>query len=183
MTSRGVASLALLLPLRLLAQAAPAAPAATLPPYRGFTPGLTYRAFVERARALADHDEVRCETAPHTAQLMECGVGIRDPADQAHFYLTAHFVEGNADAVSFFDSAGFGDTRGPALVDRTKGDLRRVFGRPRVLHAGAWQWRYGPRVARLTWRAQGTKRWVSILLTDDAVMSRISRYSRPTATH
>jgi len=87
---------------------------------RGFTPGITYRAFVERARTLADSDVVRCQTSPRTAQVMECGVVIRGPDDAARFYLSAHFVEGNADVVAFFDSAGFGDKRGVPLVDRTR---------------------------------------------------------------
>jgi hypothetical protein len=179
MTARGVVALALLVPAHVLAQAARAAP--TPPPYRGFTPGMTYRAFVERARALQDRDELRCQTTPRTAQVMECGVGIRDPKDTASFYLSAHFVEGNADMVSLYDSAGFGDNRGPALVERTQRDLRRVFGPPRVLHAGAWQWRYGRRVVRLTWRARGPGRWLSITLTDCTVLDRIGRYTKTSA--
>src|SRR2546422_3514014 len=96
--------LALLLPVVARSQAAP--PKAPLPPpplpappahpalpsYRGFTPGLSYRAFVNRANALADHDVLACRTSPRTAQLMECGVVIRDPADGARFYLGGHFV-------------------------------------------------------------------------------------------
>src|SRR6266513_1886842 len=167
------AVLALLLPTHLVAQAA--APA---PPYRGFTPGIGYRAFVQQARALADNDVLRCQTSPRTAQIMECAVLIRDPRDGARFYLSAHFIESDADMVALYDSAGFGNARGVTLVDRTKRDLTRVFGRPHVLGAGAWQWRYGRRVVRLSWRGRGTARWVSITLTDGAVMDRISRYVR-----
>src|SRR5436853_297260 len=104
MTSLKLALVALLAPVALAAQATP--------PYRGFTPGISYRAFIERARALADSDVVRCQTSPRTAQIMECGVVIRDPGDRARFYLSAHFVEGNADVVALYDSAGFGDARG-----------------------------------------------------------------------
>src|SRR2546422_6936211 len=83
--------LALLLPVVARSQAAPpkappppSPPAHRAPPsYRGFTPGLSYRAFVDRANALADHDVLACRTSPRTAQLMECGVVIRDPADGA----------------------------------------------------------------------------------------------------
>src|SRR5438876_25975 len=103
----------------------------TQPVYRGFTPGISYRAFVERAQALSDSDVLRCQTSPRTAQVMECGVVIRDPKDAARFYLSAHFIDGNADVVAFYDSAGFGDRRGVALLDRTKKELARLFGRPR----------------------------------------------------
>src|SRR2546425_5279049 len=95
----------------------------SLPVYRGFTPGISYRAFVERARALADSDVLRCQTSRGTAQVMECGVVIRDPTDGARFYLSAHFTEGNAGMVALFDSAGFGDKRGVPLLARTKRDL------------------------------------------------------------
>jgi hypothetical protein len=173
------AVLALLLPAPLAGQVtAPAVP----PPYRGFTPGISYRAFVQQARALADNDVLRCQTSPRTAQIMECAVLIRDPRDGARFYLSAHFIESDADMVALYDSAGFGNARGVALLDRTKRDLTRVFGRPHVLGAGAWQWRYGRRVVRLSWRGRGTARWVSITLTDGVVMDRISRYAKAAAS-
>jgi GNAT superfamily N-acetyltransferase len=146
--------------------------------YRGFTPGISYRAFLERARALADSDVVRCQTSPRTAQVMECGVVIRDPDDASRFYLSAHFVEGDADVVAFYDSAGFGDKRGVPLVDRTKHELARLFGRPRPIGKSGWEWRYGRRAVRLTWRGRGTARWVSITLMDRDVMDRISRYAK-----
>jgi len=164
------AVLALLLPTRLAGQ--------TPPPYRGFTPGIGYGAFVQQARALADNDVLRCQTSPGTAQIMECAVLIRDPRDGARFYLSAHFIESAADMVALYDSSGFGNGHGVALVERTQRDLTRVFGRPQVLHPGAWQWRYGRRVVRLSWRGRGTARWVSITLTDADVMARISRYAK-----
>src|SRR5438105_4873863 len=146
MTSLKLALVALLAPVALAAQATP--------PYRGFTPGISYRAFIERARALADSDVVRCQTSPRTAQIMECGVVIRDPGDRARFYLSAHFVEGNADVVALYDSAGFGDARGVALVNRTKQGLTRVFGRPRPIGKSGWEWRYGRKVVRFSWRGR-----------------------------
>ncbi len=158
---------------------APARPPASGPAYRGFSPGITYRAFVERARTLADSDVVRCQTSPRTAQVMECGVVIRGPDDAARFYLSAHFVEGNADVVAFFDSAGFGDKRGVPLVDRTKKELTRLFGRPRSIGKSGWEWRYGRRAVRFNWRGRGTARWVSITLMDKDVMDRISAYVKP----
>lgn len=157
----------------------PARPALSTPVYRGFTPGISYRAFVERARTLADSDVVRCQTSPHTAQVMECGVVIRGPSDAARFYLSAHFVEGNADVVAFYDSAGFGDKRGVPLVDRTKKELTRLFGRPRPIGKSGWEWRYGRRAVRFNWRGRGTARWVSITLMDRDVMDRISAYVKP----
>jgi len=177
------ALLVLLLPAHVAGQtAAPTPPAPPAPPpYRGFTPGIGYRAFVQQARALADNDVLRCQTSPRTAQIMECAVLIRDPRDGARFYLSAHFIESDADMVALYDSAGFGNAHGVALVDRTKRDLTRVFGRPHVLGAGAWQWRYGRRVVRLSWRGRGSARWVSITLTDGDVMDRISRYAKAAA--
>jgi len=159
----------------------PARQALATPAYRGFTPGISYRAFVERARTLADSDVVRCQTSPRTAQVMECGVVIRGPNDASRFYLSAHFIEGNADVVAFYDSAGFGDKRGVPLVDRTKKELARLFGRPRPIGKSGWEWRYGRRAVRLNWRGRGTARWVSITLMDKDVMDRISRYARTAA--
>src|SRR5438128_9946246 len=173
MTSLKLALVALLAPVALAAQATP--------PYRGFTPGISYRAFIERARALADSDVVRCQTSPRTAQIMECGVVIRDPGDRARFYLSAHFVEGNADVVALYDSAGFGDARGVALVNRTKQGLTRVFGRPRPIGKSGWEWRYGRKVVRFSWRGRGTARWVSVTLIDRDVMDRIGRYVKTAA--
>lgn len=159
----------------------PTSAALRTPPYRGFTAGIAYRGFVERAQALADNDVLRCNTSRTTAQLMECGVAIRDPRDTARFYLSAHFIEGKADVVAFKDSAGFGDTRGTALVERTQRDLTKVFGRPRRNGRSGWEWRYGRKAVRLSWRGRGTGRWVSITLTDYDVMDRIARYATPAA--
>jgi len=157
----------------------PARPALSTPVYRGFTPGISYRAFVERARVLADSDVLRCQTSPRTAQIMECGVVIKDPKDAARFYLSAHFIDGDADVVAFYDSAGFGDKRGIPLVDRTKKDLIRLFGKPRPIGKSGWEWPYGRRAVRLSWRGRGTGRWISITLMDRDVMDRISRYAKP----
>ena len=157
----------------------PARPTLSAPVYRGFTPGISYRAFVERARTLADSDVVRCQTSARTAQVMECGVVIRGPNDASRFYLSAHFIEGNADMVAFYDSAGFGDKRGVPLVDRTKKELTRLFGRPRPIGKSGWEWRYGRRAVRFNWRGRGTARWVSITLMDKDVMDRISAYVKP----
>jgi len=152
-----------------------------LPMYRGFSPGISYRAFVERARALADSDALRCQTSAHTAQVMECGVLIHGPGDAPRCYLSAHFIEGNADVVAFYDSAGFGDKRGVPLVNRTKQELTRLFGRPRPIGKSGWEWRYGRRLVRFSWRGRGTARWVSITLLDRDVMDRIRAYvKRPT---
>src|SRR5205809_6659739 len=156
----------------------PARHALATPAYRGFTPGISYRAFVERARTLADSDVVRCQTSQRTAQVMECGVVIRGPNDASRFYLSAHFIEGNADVVAFYDSAGFGDKRGIPLVDRTKKELTGLFGRPRPIGKSGWEWRYGRRAVRFNWRGRGTARRVSITLLGRDVMDRIARYAK-----
>src|SRR2546426_9396725 len=156
----------------------PAPPTLSAPVYRGFTPGISYRAFLERARTLADSDVVRCQTSSRTAQVMECGVVIHGPIDASRFYLSAHFIEGNADMVAFYDSAGFGDKRGVPLIDRTKKELTGLFGRPRPIGKSGWEWRYGRRAVRFNWRGRGTARWVSITLMDRDVMDRIARYAK-----
>ena len=181
MRSIGAALLVAILPPAGVTQtpSVPARRPLVAPEYRGFTPGIGYRAFVERARALADSDVVRCQTSPRTAQVMECGVVIRGPGDATRSYLSAHFIEGNADVVAFYDSAGFGDKRGVPLVDRTKRELARLFGRPRLIGKSGWEWRYGRRAVRFNWRGRGTARWVSITLMDKDVMDRISAYVKP----
>ena len=185
MTPIRTALVALLIPSAGLAQEAPpgsarpATPAA--PTYRGFAPGAPYRDFVQRARTLAVGDSLRCNTSRNTAQLMECGVSIRDPADSAQFYLSAYVLESNVAMVAFYDSAGFGEAgggaaAGTALVDRTKRSLAGVFGQPRLIGRSGWEWRYGKQVVRFNWRGRGTARWVSITLTDNDVLDRIGQY-------
>ena len=146
------------------------------PAYRGFAPGMSYRDFAARARKLSLQDTLRCNTSANTAQLMECGVAIRDPSDSARFYLSAYMIEGKVAMVALYDSAGFGDGRGIALVDRTKRDLTRIFGRPRPIGKSGWQWSYGRKVVRFSWRGRGPARWVSVTLSDNDVMDGISRY-------
>jgi len=140
------------------------------PAYRGFSPGMTYRDFAERARGLAEHDVLRCNTSANTAQLMECGVQIRDPADSARFYLSSYVIEGKIAMVSFGDS---GDVR---LLDRVKRDLMKRFGPAQPRAAGGWEWKTGRRVARLSWTARGNMRWIYVNLTDYDLMDGISRY-------
>src|SRR5437016_13311344 len=102
------AVLALLLPAHLAAQAAaPALP----PPYRGFTPGIGYRAFVQQARALADNFVLRCHTSPRTSQIMACAVLSRDPRDGARIYLSAQVIECDGEMVGLYDSACLGSAR------------------------------------------------------------------------
>ena len=100
----------------------PATPVSFSPAYRGFSPGRPYREFAERARALAQRDTLRCNTSRKTAQLMECGVTIRDPSDSARFYLSAYVLEGKIAMVSLTDSGG------PPLVQWARRDLSKRFG-------------------------------------------------------
>src|SRR3989442_10809723 len=158
----------------------PAGHALATPAYRGFTPGISYRAFVERARTLADSDVVRCQTSPRTARVMECGVVIRGPNDASRFYLSAHFIEGNADMVAFYDSAGFGDKRGVPLVDRTKKELTRLFGRPRPIGKSGWEWRYGRRAVRFNWRGRGPPPAGATPPMGRGVMGPITADAKPT---
>jgi len=150
-------------------QGTPPVPAPT-PAYRGFAPGTPYREFATRARALTRREPMVCNTSRKTAQLMECGVLIRDPSDSASFYLSAYVLEGKVAMVSF------GDSGGVRLVDRLKADLTSRFGRPQALKAGTWQWSFGPRTVRFSWRGRGPARWIYITLWDKPIMDGISRY-------
>jgi len=138
--------------------------------YRGFTPGMDYRAFADRAHTLSDNDVMRCNTAATSAQRMECGVLIRDPADNARFYLSAYVLEGKIMMLSFGDS---GDSR---LVSRTQQDLARRFGAASTKRQSSWEWKNGQRVARLTWRGRGAARWIYVSLTDQEVLDGIVKY-------
>jgi len=170
----------LAVPAMLVAQTPPPAPppapavrhTALSPTYRGFTPGRSYQEFAERARALARRDTLRCNTSRRTAQLMECGVMIRDPADSARFYLSAYVLEGKVAMVSLTDSGG------PRLVEWARRDLSNRFGPAHRRERSMLEWTSGRRVVRLNWRGAGTARWISITLRDDDVMDRIAGYVR-----
>lgn len=140
--------------------------------YRGFALAAPYRAFTDRARALAASDStpLLCNTSRRTAQLMECGVQTLDPTDSAHYYVAAYVLEGTVAFLSF------GDSGTTALVDRAQKDLEAHFGRPRASRAGMWEWRSGAQVARLTWRGRGTARWIYIALWDERLLNRIQPY-------
>ena len=148
----------------------PTAPVTFSALYRGFSPGRPYREFAERARSLASRDTLRCNTSRKTAQLMECGVMIRDPEDSARFYLSAYVLEGKIAMVSLTDSGG------PNLVQWVRRDLSKRFGPAHRRERSMMEWTSGKRVARLNWRGSGAARWISITLRDDDVMARIANY-------
>jgi hypothetical protein len=164
MTHIGRGLLLLLLPVTLAGQGAP-------PVYRGFSTGMSYRSFADRARRLSSRDALRCNTSAHTAQLMECGTMIRDPSDSARFYLSAYVIEGTVAMVSFGDS---GDAR---LLDRTRRDLVRRFG-PARSRPTKLEWKTGPRVVAFTWRGRGPARWFFINLRDDRLLQHTSPYAK-----
>jgi hypothetical protein len=160
-----------LLALGLLALVPTAASGQTkIGAYRGFAPGATYREFAERARALAQREPLVCNTSRRTAQLMECGVQIKDPSDSAVFYLSAYMLEGKVALVSF------GDSGSAPLVDRTRRDLTARFGPGKQTGHSTLEWVDGQSVARLNWRGRGAARWIYITLWDRSVMDRISKY-------
>ncbi|HYU30480.1 MAG TPA: hypothetical protein VEK83_15730 [Gemmatimonadales bacterium] len=158
--------------LLLLVQAAPAASAPRPFAYRGFSPGMSYRDFAAQARALAQshNDILACQTMRQTAQVMDCGVRVRDPVDSARFYLSANVIEGLASVISFLDSGKV------ALVGRTQDDLRRHLGVPQRRERSMWEWTKGRRFIRLNWRGGRGWRVISITLNDRDVLARIARY-------
>ena len=164
---------ALLFPTLLVGQTAPARDSPTLG-YRGFALAAPYADFLSRARALAAPSTraVVCNTSRRTAQLMECGVSIVDPADSADLYLAAYVLEGRVGFLSF------GDSGSTPLVSAVQRDLVTRFGAPRGSRIGMWEWRRERQRVRLTWRSRGLARWIYVALWDDGVMDRIAAYAR-----
>lgn len=160
--------------LLLLTQAAPApAPAVARPTlsYRGFTPDMPYRDFATKARSMARPKEVLgCQTMKSTAQVMDCGVRVRDPADSASFYLSANVIEGKTSVISFIDSGAV------SLLKRRQTELRTQLGTPTRRERSMWEWTSSKRFVRLNWRGGKDWRVVSITLNDRDVMNRIASY-------
>jgi hypothetical protein len=140
--------------------------------YRGFRPGMTYTEFAARARSLADNDVLTCQTMRSTAQVMDCGVRARDPADSDDFYLSANVIDGRASVISLMDSGGVD------LVKRTQDAMRRQLGPTQRRERSMWEWTSGKgrRFIRLNWRGRANWRVISITLNDRDVMDRIRRY-------
>ncbi len=178
-----------LLLLLLVVQVAPggppapapgAAPSATAKPaaeafsYRGFAPGMPYRDFATKARAMARPKEILgCQTMKSTAQVMDCGVRVRDPSDSAAFYLSANVIEGRTSVISFIDSGKV------SLLKRRQNDMRKQLGHPTRRERSMWEWTNGRRFIRLNWRGGQDWRVVSITLNDLDVMNRIASYVPP----
>ena len=169
--------------LLLLTQAAPAPaaapPAAPAKPavapaalgYRGFAPGMPYRDFATKARSMARPKEVfGCQTMKTTAQVMDCGVRVRDPADSAAFYLSANVIEGKTSVISFIDSGKV------SLLKQRQTELRSQLGTPTRRERSMWEWTNGRRFVRLNWRGGKDWRVVSVTLNDRDVMNRIASY-------
>jgi hypothetical protein len=161
------------LPALLGAQTASLPAAATLT-YRGFALAAPYADFLARARTVAvpGTSAVVCNTSRRTAQLMECGVSIRDPDDGAELYLAAYVLEGRVAFLSF------GDSGSAPLVPAAQRDLVSRFGSPHGSRAGMWEWRSARERVRLTWRGHDSTRWIYIALWDENVMDRIASYAR-----
>ena len=146
--------------------------------YRGFAPGMPYRDFATQARAMAptSNDILACQTMHQTAQVMDCGVRMRDPVDSARFYLSANVIEGRTSVIAFVDSGKV------SLVQRTQNDIRKRLGAPQRRERSMWEWTRGRRFIRLNWRGGRDWRVISITLNDRDVMDRIARYRpRPAA--
>jgi len=133
---------------------------------------MSYRDFSAQARALAPtkDDILACQTMRQSAQVMDCGVRMRDPVDSARFYLSANVIEGRTSVISFVDSGKV------ALVRRTQDDVRRHLGLPQRRERSMWEWTKGRRFIRLNWRGGRGWRVISITLNDRDVMDRIARY-------
>jgi len=133
---------------------------------------MSYRDFSAQARALAqsNDDILACQTMHQTAQVMDCGVRVRDPVDSARFYLSANVIEGRTSVISFVDSGKV------ALVRRRQDEMRQRLGVPTRRERSMWEWTRGRRFIRLNWRGGRGWRVISITLNDRDVMDRIARY-------
>jgi hypothetical protein len=140
--------------------------------YRGFSPGMAYRDFAARARSIArgDSDILGCQTMKRTAQVMDCGVRVKDPVDSAQFYLSANVIEGQTSVIAFVDSGKV------PLLKLRQDDLRRALGPPQRRERSTWEWTKGRRFIRMSWRGRADWRVISITLNDRTVMDRIARY-------
>ena len=156
----------------LLVQAPQVASAPRPFAYRGFAPGMPYRDFASRARSIAqgDSDILACQTMHNTAQVMDCGVRVRDPVDSARFYLSANVIEGRTSVIAFVDSGKV------ALVRRTQDQIRKQLGAPHRRERSMWEWTKGRRFIRLNWRGGRDWRVISITLNDRDVLARIAHY-------
>jgi hypothetical protein len=159
----------------LVLQAVPPPPRLPSPhpfAYRGFAPGMSYRDFAARARsiALGDSEVLACQTMHNTAQVMDCGVRVRDPVDSARFYLSANVIESRTSVIAFVDSGKVD------LVRRTQDDIRKRLGTPSRRERSMWEWTKGRKFIRLNWRGGRDWRVISITLNDRDVMDRIARY-------
>src|SRR5207302_8238453 len=127
--------------------------------YRGFAPGMSYRDFAARARSIAqgDSDILACQTMHSTAQVMDCGVRVRDPVDSARFYLSANVIEGRTSVIAFVDSGKV------ALVRRVQDDMRKRLGGPHRRERRMWGRAKGRRVIRLNWG--GGRGWGGVSIT------------------
>jgi hypothetical protein len=111
-----------------------------------------------------------CQTMHNTAQVMDCGVRVRDPADSAAFYLSANVIEGRTSVISFIDSGKV------SLLKQRQTELRQQLGTPHRRERSMWEWTNGARFVRLNWRGGKDWRVVSITLNDRDVMNRIASY-------
>src|SRR5438094_4214408 len=165
--------------LGLLVLQAPARPAPRPFAYRGLAPGMAYRDFANRARSIAqgDSDILACQTMHNTAQVMDCGVRVRDPVDSARFYLSANVIESRTSVIAFVDSGKV------ALVRRTQDDMRKRLSMPQRHERSMWEWTKGRRFIGLNWRGGRAWRVIAITLNDRDVMDRIAHYrpARPAA--
>jgi hypothetical protein len=133
---------------------------------------MAYRDFAARARTIApsDTDLLVCQTMRRNAQVMDCGVQVRDPADGARFYLSANVIEGRTSVIALVDSGKV------ALVKLRQDDLRADLGPPQRRERSTWEWTKGRRFIRLSWRGGKGWRVISITLNDRDVMNQIAKY-------
>jgi hypothetical protein len=139
--------------------------------YRGLAPGASLSDFARSANTLASQDSLTCRTSAHTAALMECGVTITD--GETTPTLNAFVIGGRIGLLSVTDSGG------AALVARWRDALTAAYGPGVMTRRAMIQWASGERVARLTWRASGDVRWISLTLAHEETLAQIERFLGP----
>jgi len=136
--------------------------------YRGLEPGMPFADFSRAANRLGAADSLTCRTSAKTASLMECGITIADR--ERRLTLSAFLIEERVGMLSVTDSGG------PELVDRWRNALIGSWGPGIGTTRAMVQWVAGEKVARLTWRAAGQQRWVSLTLAHDPTLARIEEF-------
>ena len=141
--------------------------------YRTLQPGTGFEEFADQVRALSDAESVSCLTSARTAELMECGVSIPAVDGGNDPYIAVFVIAGQIAMLSVVDSGT------PGLADRWRGKMQTTFGPSTSARSAMEEWVDGESVARLTWRGNHSRQWISLTIVHEPTMARILEYLIP----